>query len=115
MLHGCFVEEVVEDAVRTVRVGDVPDGALAVAHLEPVEVDGRVWVGEGPCGGGVLGADGGEGGGSEGGGADPEGVAVGGGEGCLGGGEGEEVGEDGGAVVPVEGEGCVVGLREGGL
>lgn len=115
ILHGRLVEEVVKNAIRTIRVGNVPNCAFPMAHLEPVEVDGRVRVGEGPRGGRVLGADGGEGGCAEGGGADPEGVAVGGGEGRLGGGEGEEVGEDGGAVVPVEGEGCVVGLGEGGL
>lgn len=107
--HGCVVEEVVEDAVGAGRVGDVPDDSLAVAHLEPVEVEGRVWVCEGPCGFRILGGGGGEGGGAEDGGADPEGVAVGGGQCCGGGWEGEEVGENGGAVIPVEGEGGAVG------
>lgn len=104
-----------EDALRARRVGNVPDDFLAVAHLEPVQVDGGVGVCEGPCREGVLGADGGEGCGAEDGGADPEGVAVGGGEGCGGRWEGEEVLEDGGAVIPVEGEGEVVGWGEGRL
>lgn len=115
ILHGSLVKKVVKNAIRTIRIGDIPHCALPMPHLKPVEVDGRIRVGEWPRGGRVLGADGGEGGCAEGGCADPEGVAVGGGEGCFGGGEGEEVGEDGGAVVPVEGEGCVVGLGEGGL
>lgn len=115
LLHGCVVERLVKDALRARRVGNVPDDLFTIAHLEPVQVDGRVRVGEGPCGEGVLGADGGEGRGAEDGGANPEGVAVGGGEGCGRRWEGEEVLEDGGAVVPVEGEGEVVGGGEGGL
>lgn len=115
LLHGRVVEDVVEDALRARRVGDVPDDFLAVAHLQPVQVDGRVWVCEGPCCQGVLGAYGGEGCGAEDGGAYPEGVTVGGGEGCCWGWEGEEVLEDGGAVIPVEGEGVGVRWRKGGL
>lgn len=114
LLHGRVVQRLVEDTLRARRVGNVPDNLFPVAHLEPVQVDGRVRVGEGPRGEGVLGADGGEGRGAEDGGADPEGVAVGRGEGCGWGGQGEEVLEDGGAVVPVEGEGEVVGGVEGG-
>lgn len=82
LLHGRVVERLVEDALRARRVSNVPDDLFAVAHLEPVQVDGRVGVGERPGGEGVLGADGGKGRGAEDGGADPEGVAVRGGEGC---------------------------------
>lgn len=77
-----------KNAIRTIRIGNIPHRALPMAHLKPVKVHSRIRVGEGPRGGRVLGADGGEGGCAEGGCADPEGVAVGGGEGRLGGGEG---------------------------